>query len=209
MFQNNFSGYNIEFYTEFFLLIIIWKKIKATTTDFCTFCKEESETIQHVFANWKHIVLFGVNSVGIFYKTLEKELFFMFIIIYLVKLLLAKLTKLWILSCYIQNKTFIYVWNKKEYQLCVSLYIFLSLNTKSKNMPQFKNYSFQLLKNGGQHGKICFYLIKRDRVFKVMQIYHIFRFKYAMVWMKVWKKSASIKNNSNLCVTCTFIYVYL
>ena len=32
------------------------KKIKATTNDFCTFCKEESETIQHVFANCKHIV---------------------------------------------------------------------------------------------------------------------------------------------------------
>ena len=57
--------------------------------------------------------------------------------------------------------------------------------------------------------RLCLYLIKMDIVFKLIQIYHIFRFKYAMVWMKVWKKSASIKNNSNLCVTCTFIYVHL
>ena len=105
------------------------------------------------------------------------------------------------------KNTFIYVWNKKEYQLCVSLYIFWSLNTRLKNMPISKNYSIQLLKNGGQHGKICLYLIRRDRVFKLIKIYHIFRFKYAMVRMNVWKKSASIRNNSNLCVT--FIYVYL
>ena len=122
------------------------------------------------------------------------------------KLLLAKITKLWILSFYIQYNTFISVWNKKEYQLCVSLRIFLSFNTRLKNKPQSKNYSIQLLKNGGQHGKRCLYLIKNDRVFKLIQIYHIFRFKYAMVWMKVWKKSASIKNNSKFCVTCTFFY---
>ena len=40
--------------------------------------------------------------------------------------------------------------NKKEYKLCVSLYIFWSLNTRLKNMPQSKNYSIQLLKNGVQ-----------------------------------------------------------
>ena len=44
----------------------------------------------------------------------------------------------------------IYGWNKKEYQLCVSLYSFWSLNTRLKNMPQSKNYSIQLLKNGVQ-----------------------------------------------------------
>ena len=32
------------------------KKVKATTDDCCTFCKEESETIQHVFVNCKHIL---------------------------------------------------------------------------------------------------------------------------------------------------------
>ena len=74
----------------------------------------------------------GVNSVCTFYKTLEKELFFMFTIFYLVKPLLAKITKLWILSFYIPNNTFICVWNKKEYQLCVSLYIFWSLRFKYK-----------------------------------------------------------------------------
>ena len=147
----------------------------------------------------------GVNSVCTFYKTLEKELFFMFTIFYLVKPLLAKITKLWILSFYIPNNTFICVWNKKEYQLCVSLYIFWSLNTRLKNMPISKNYSIQLLKNGGQHGKICLYLIKRDRVFKLIQIYHTFGFKYAIVWMKVWKKSVSMKTIQTLC----YMYLYL
>ena len=40
-------------------------------------------------------------------------------------------------------------------------------------------------------------------IIQLIKNYHIFRFKYAMVWMKVWKKSASIKNNSDLWVTCT------
>ena len=73
---------------------------------------------------------------------------------YVVKLLLAKITKLWVSSFYIQNNTFIYVLNKKEYQLFMSSYIFGSLNTRLKNMPQSKNYSIQLLKHGGRHGKI-------------------------------------------------------
>ena len=61
------------------------------------------------------------------------------------------------------------------------------------------------MKNDGQHGKICLYLIKRDRVFKLLKIHHIFRFKYAMVWMKVWKKSASMF----MCYMLHVPYLYL
>ena len=145
----------------------------------------------------------------------------MFTIFYLVKLLFAKITKLWILSFCIQNNTFIYVWNKKEYQLCVSLYIFWSLNTRLKyiiwslntrlkNMPQSKNYSIQPWKMVVNMERYVYkYMIKRDRVFKLIKIYHIFRFKYAMVWMKVhvWKKSASIKNNSIYVLHEPYLYL--
>ena len=58
------------------------------------------------------------------------------------------------LSFYIQNNTFIYVWNKKDLHFFMSLYIFGSLNTWSKNMHHSKSYSIQVLKKGGQHGKI-------------------------------------------------------
>ena len=69
----------------------------------------------------------------------------MFIIFYLVKLLLAKITKLWILSFYIQNNTFIYVWNKKNFQFFMSVYIFWSLNTRLKKkciIPKATAFNF-------------------------------------------------------------------
>ena len=47
----------------------------------------------------------------------------------------------------------IYVWNKKEYQHFVSLYIFWSLNTRLQLLT---------IENGGPHGKIYLFLIQKD-----------------------------------------------
>ena len=63
------------------------------------------------------------------------------------KLLLAKISKLWILSFYIQNNTFLQVRNKNEYQLFMSLYIFWSLNTRLKNHVSIKKLQHSILEN--------------------------------------------------------------
>ena len=121
-----------KFYTEFFLLIYL-KKIKATTNNFCNFYKEESETIEHVFVNCKHILpLWGKLSMHMLRYT-GKRIVFHVIIFYLVKLLLAKITKLWILSFYIQNNTFIYAWNKKRIPTLCELIHFFKLKYKIEN----------------------------------------------------------------------------
>ena len=82
-------GYNIEFHIEFFLLIFL-KKIKAITDDCCNFCKEKSETIQHVFLfvclkfivplENQHVFISCMHSLPVWSKlsmhileTLEKE----------------------------------------------------------------------------------------------------------------------------------------
>ena len=135
-----FSGYNIGFYIEFFLLIIIWKRLKLLLIIFSTFCKEESETIQHVFVNCLYILpLWNKISMHILRNTGKRIDFHVHNILFGETSFSKDKKKLWILSFYIQNNTFVYVWNKKEYQLCVSLYIFSSLNTRLKNMPQSKN----------------------------------------------------------------------
>ena len=75
MFQNDHRYYCSVVTIEFFLLIFL-KKIKAITDDCCNFCKEESETIQHVFISCMHsLPVLSKLSMHIFRNTGKRIVF--------------------------------------------------------------------------------------------------------------------------------------
>ena len=69
-----FSGYNTEFYMEFCQLTIIRKKNNVVTSDECSFCKEDSETILHGFFICEKVMpLFNSLSMLIYRYTARRS----------------------------------------------------------------------------------------------------------------------------------------
>lgn len=67
-----YNGYNTEFFTEFFQQTTLYylKKINVISYDVCAFCKENVETIQHVFMTCSEILPIWNNlSMYIYRKT--------------------------------------------------------------------------------------------------------------------------------------------
>ena len=128
------------------------KKLKAITDACCTFRKEESETIYHVFLNCKEILpLWSKLSIHILRYSGKRIVFHVYNILF-GETSLGKDNKIvnFIILC---TKQYIYLCLKQK-RIPTLCELFWSLNTRLKNMSQSKNYNIQLLKNGGQHGKI-------------------------------------------------------
>ena len=100
---------------------------------------------------------------------------------------------------------FIMLYKKQYIYLCLKQKnsIFLWAYTFFWSMPQFKKLQCSIFEIWWSTWKDIFMFDPEDRVFNSMKTYHIFMLKYILVWMKVWNKSANIKNNSNMC------YMYL
>lgn len=66
-------GYGTEILHRILPLNYYFKKIKIITNDCCTFCKEEIETIQHVFFSCTNVLpLWNNLSMSIYRKTTKR-----------------------------------------------------------------------------------------------------------------------------------------
>ena len=113
----SWDGFNLEFYTIFWLQIGQSQNIKKEQTELCSFCQKDSETIQHLFYGceivrsfWdqltsllnrrcNHSKDFKVNEVFVLFGQSE------FIYSDYVCDLIILLAKLFIYRCKVQNKS--------------------------------------------------------------------------------------------------------
>ena len=118
------------------------KKIKATTDDCCTFCKNEYETIQPVFVNCKHILpLWSKLSMHILRNTVKRIVFHVYNILF-GETSFCKDNKI-VNFIILYTKQCIYLCLKqKNYTLCVSLYIFWSLKTRLKKYASIRKLQY-------------------------------------------------------------------
>ena len=212
MFQNDHRYYCSVVTIEFFLLIFL-KKIKAITDDCCNFCKEESETIQHVFLfvclkfivplENQHVFISCMHSLPVWSKlsmhicrNTGKRIVFHFYNALFGETSIGKDNKI---------ANFIILYTKQDIYLCLKqkklpiflwAYIFFEVKIQTwKVCLSLKFSHFWKMVVTFERYFLC--LVLRDRVFKSIIIYHILMFKHVIEWMKVWKKSVSIMTIQN------------